>query len=618
MRREPRKLHLGWTSYTSTNHVRALAVDGDAIWVGAGGLRCHRRSTDNYTFYGTEHGLASNDVRTLLWHGSRLWVGTAAGVSRYDRRRRQWRTFGTAEGLPSEIVVALAVDSSRQVLWAGTWDRGLAGYDWQKEEWRTFDHSTGLSDDRVLALALDPAGQLWIGTWEGGLCCYDPGRDKWRTFTIKEGLPEEIVTAVAVAGSDLWCGTFSGGLARYDRRHEEWQHIEGPAWQEGHQIADLAVDPEHHQLWCATRGGGLQVYDLQTGEWQIFTSSQGLPNNEVTCVIMEGIQVLCGTWGGGVGQWSPSQQEWTIWGAANETGHNRVVAIANQPARGFLWFGSEGGGASRFHPRRRKWHTYSQANGELPNNIVNTITITSQEPSVWLGTDAGVVALDLSTEQTCHFSSEEHEVGELAYGLAVAEGFVWCAPFNDAVARYNLETGGWRWVEELPGYSYFALESDEDLGCLWLGTQVGVLEFDLATAKLTQIGGPDNFPSTEIRGLALDRKHGHLWAGSWSGGAYRWDLSTHRWNIFTQAEGLADDTVVRLAFDPWAGSEGGVWLATGKGVSLHDPATGSWRTWTTADGLAHYFVLALAITPEAIWMGTWGGGISRLERSAME
>jgi ligand-binding sensor domain-containing protein len=617
MRRQPHLRHPGWTSYTSTNHVKALAVRGEELWIAAGGLRCHHRRTDNYTVYGTEHGLASNDVRALAWHGNRLWVGTAAGLSCYDRRRRQWRTFGPADGLPSEIVVALAVDARRSLLWAGTWDRGLASYHWPTEQWRTYHPTDGLADDRVLALALDGSGRLWIGTWEGGLCCYDPDREQWRTFTVEAGLPEGIVTALAVEGSGIWCGTFSGHLARYDSATDSWWQPKGLRRLAGHEIGGLAVDAARHTLWCASRGRGLQAYHWQTGRWQAWHSPEEGPGPNVTCVVLDGDQVLCGTWGRGVYQWSEQQPEWKTWAASNEPCYNRVVAIAQDPHRGLLWFGSEGGGASSFHPSRREWRTYSKDNGWLPNNIVNAIAVGPSEPSVWLGTDAGVVALDPTRPRVRHFPPRRYQVGELAYGLAVARNAVWCAPFNEGVARYDLRQKRWRWVEALPGYSYFAIESDEEWGRLWLGTQVGVLEFDLDTGQLTQIGGEGDFPSTEIRGLALDRRHGHLWAGSWSGGAYRYELSTRRWRIYTRADGLADDTVVRVAEDPWAGPEGGIWFATGEGVSFHHLATGSWKTWTTAEGLAHNFVLALGVTPEAIWLGTWGGGISRLDRTLL-
>lgn len=171
--------------------------------------------------------------------------------------------------------------------------------------------------------------------------------------------------------------------------------------------------------------------------------------------------------------------------ASNEPGYNRVVAIAQDSHRGLLWFGSEGGGASSFHLSRRKWRTYSQDNGWLPNNIVNAIAVGPGEPSVWLGTDARVVALDLSRAQARHFPPRKYQVGELADGLTVVRGAVWCAPFNEGVAQYELKKGRWRWVKELAGYSYFAIESDEEWGRIWLGPRVGVLEFDMGTGQLT-------------------------------------------------------------------------------------------------------------------------------------
>ena len=64
---------------------------------------------------------------------------------------------------------------------------------------------------------------------------------------------------------------------------------------------------------------------------------------------------------------------------------------------------------------------------------------------------------------------------------------------------------------------------------------------------------------------------------------------TGQWKTFTQADGLADNNVRAL----WIGQDGTLWIGTwGGGISRYDGI--SWETYTTADGLAADWVLDLA------------------------
>ena len=82
-----------------------------------------------------------------------------------------WRTYGLADGLKSEAVVALYQDRDG-ILWAGTNGGGVSRYD--GHAWQTLTSGDGLAGDEVWSIYHDRKGYLWFCTAQGGVSRYDP------------------------------------------------------------------------------------------------------------------------------------------------------------------------------------------------------------------------------------------------------------------------------------------------------------------------------------------------------------------------------------------------------------------------------------------------------------
>jgi hypothetical protein len=117
-----------------------------------------------------EQGLPQNFVRALAQTtDGYLWVGSDAGVSRFDGAR--FVSFGLTEGFQAGPVQTLLGDS-QGALWIGSVGRGLGR--WQNGRFTAFTTQEGLPSDTVNALAEDNAERLWIGT-EAGLAFWQHG-----------------------------------------------------------------------------------------------------------------------------------------------------------------------------------------------------------------------------------------------------------------------------------------------------------------------------------------------------------------------------------------------------------------------------------------------------------
>ncbi|MFQ5650544.1 MAG: hypothetical protein ACE5IY_11435 [bacterium] len=203
--------------------ITAIAIDEqrEVAWIGAWGregglyrydLNDTRSPGHNYTY-----GLAHRSVTSIAVAGDRVWVGTGAGVSRYNTKTDDWRTFTTEDGLSNSAVITLARDGKHRAVWAAT-EWGLNCYDERQERWHQFFKTeNGLAHNIVLAIAIDEDNdKVWFGTEGFGVTCLDLKTNTWETFTTRDGLANNYVLSIVLdkKRNCTWFGTLMGGASR--------------------------------------------------------------------------------------------------------------------------------------------------------------------------------------------------------------------------------------------------------------------------------------------------------------------------------------------------------------------------------------------------------------------
>ncbi|MFP4441005.1 MAG: two-component regulator propeller domain-containing protein [Chloroflexaceae bacterium] len=144
---------------TSENHETANANLYQAIPYLAGDITSDR--------VGNFHSLSDDIVNTLLIdRAGTLWVGTNAGLNRFDPERARFTHF--FDNMPIHDIV----EDAAGMLWVGT-VAGLAQFDPvnRRTTWYRHDADTpgSLSRDDVWQVLIDTSGTLWVGTIDGGL-----------------------------------------------------------------------------------------------------------------------------------------------------------------------------------------------------------------------------------------------------------------------------------------------------------------------------------------------------------------------------------------------------------------------------------------------------------------
>ncbi len=305
----------------------------------------------------------------------------------------------------------------------------------------------------------------------------------------------------------------------------------------------LALE-QQHTLWVGTSGGVMEI-DLTTQQARnTFTREHGLANEYVFGIFID--------------------------------------------SQGYKWFGTNGGGVSRL--RDGQWKTFFPLHG-LADYWIYSFT-EQADGSLWIGTWAGANRYDPQTEKFTTYVKEL--INEWVYGLDVdSRDRVWFGTEGGVSMFDGKVWQEWNHDDGMGAPNTQALPASSNTG---LGTRS---RHDLSTLQL----GSNTYNPNYVFSILVDPLD-HVWAGTWGGGAARFDGS--RWHNFTTEDGLAGNIVYSIARD----TEGAMWFGTDGGLSrlYHD----KWQNFTKADGLAGNHVYAIQTTPSGeVWAATQGG-VSRL------
>ena len=268
----------------ANEYVFAALVDsqGDK-WFGTNGGGLSRYNKGEWQTYFPMHGLADYWVYSLAEQADgTLWIGTWAGVNRFDSTREQLTTY--VKELVNEWVYGVSVDTSDRV-WFGT-EGGVSMFD--GDQWHAWTHEDGIgaSNDGglppstntglgtrsrhdlsvmtasgatynpgyVFCLLASKDDTIWAGTWGGGVSYYDG--QQWRNYTAADGLAGNVVYSIA-EGRDgvMWFGT-DKGLSSFDG--DAWTTIDASSGLLGDSVYAVVVVPGG-DIWTGAKGGVTRV-----------------------------------------------------------------------------------------------------------------------------------------------------------------------------------------------------------------------------------------------------------------------------------------------------------------------------------------------------------------------
>ena len=219
-----------------------------------------------------------NKVRDLVRKDEEVWVGTDAGLFRYDLLTSSYKEYhsdGKYGCLSSEQITELAVSDDGLIL-IGT-ITGLNIYNPFSDSFFCLNSTVNengdkiLSDDVVRSL-LVCGSQIWVGSELEGITILSPKRLKIRNIHHRENdrssLADTPVSAIHFSEDGrLWIGTMKNGLflaegpdarvfRNYDIRNSRLRH----------NMISCVVDGPAGTMWIADRDGILYRIDKRSGD----------------------------------------------------------------------------------------------------------------------------------------------------------------------------------------------------------------------------------------------------------------------------------------------------------------------------------------------------------------
>jgi hypothetical protein len=130
---------------------------------------------------------------------------------------------------------------------------------------------------------LDGRGNLWVGTEDKGV--WRAGPDGSRFFTTADGLGDNAIYAVAADKKGrIWVGHCFHGVSVFNGTSwKNYSAIDGPG---GSRVFAIAVCPTDGDVWIATEAG-LARYSQGSDSWSWFNRSNGLPDDQVSCLAFD-------------------------------------------------------------------------------------------------------------------------------------------------------------------------------------------------------------------------------------------------------------------------------------------------------------------------------------------
>ncbi|MDX2301953.1 MAG: two-component regulator propeller domain-containing protein [Microscillaceae bacterium] len=414
-----------------SNSITAITEDKDQrLWVGTRkGLCLYQKGT--FKVFTTEDGLSSSDISSLycgtdntLWIGTsrglcvyrngkfedysrsrilfinkyitsicrdqfgQLWIGTHAGLVRWNEKKQAYKIFRTQDGLSDDYITKVFRDS-RGTLWIGTQSEGINRLTEKqlvkdKPVFNFYSVREGLGANSVSEIYEDREGSLWIGLNRGGLNRFRDG--KFTNFSKTEGLSDNVSNCVYEdSRGRIWIGTLSGGVNYLDKG--KFYTLSRENGLSSNHIRSVAEDQEGN-IWLASYGGGLNRVRFQENsqdfELTVYTTEDGLAGNI--------IRSLCVTRGGAL--LISTQSGLSKYAQGKFTNFTRQLGLSDNSVTGLLedsqnniWAGTDGGGLNCIRPDNNILH-YHTGNG-LANNLVYTL-YEDKKGGLWIGTRRGL------------------------------------------------------------------------------------------------------------------------------------------------------------------------------------------------------------------------------------
>ena len=632
------------------------------MWFASGnGLILH----DGYSYKvlrnepGKPDSLLSNQVRSVyIDHQEVLWVGTNAGLSRYNPDRQSFTHFKhdpeKANSLGAPEVMGIFEDQEG-ILWLSHWPENsesptLSAFDPQRGIFTHYYHHP--DDPRTLPAGAvtvfheDRSGLLWVGTyaWDGVADLANFERESKTFRRIFDCTSNPLQCAQPAGPGDrledfriggihedglgyMWVSGYGNGLLRYDRKRNTYIrfvcHPGHPGNLTGKAISGNIIEDGNGILWYDDRYKGLTSFNPVTEAFSHYFHDPEDPfsfritttNYSPLYQDRNGIVWAIGL-DGSLSKFDPGSMAIGHFkhqpGISNSLS-NDVVADIVEDQNGILW------AVHLHHGLRRIDRTAGTVTAfqRDTNNIFMFYTLHLDRSGIlWIGTNAGLTRFDRSSGRFTDYPLDRpgDNPGKPQ-------------PANLRVSAISEDAKGNLWLGSVSRLSYFETDSGKfthygsdpyqpsalhgsgfralllaDDDSLWIAGSEGLNRMDSVSRQVSHYvhdpGNPSSISSNRVTAIVQDQD-GIIWVGT-QNGLDRFDPASKQFSHVTDSRGLTLSMIYSIIAD----GQGNIWASVhNTGLLKLNPATGETKTYDEPDGWRRLIKGNLSSSGELIWGG---------------
>lgn len=621
-----------------------LILIANTIWVLAA-------LPDQYKFLQltSKNGLSHSQINCIL-KDSRgyIWIGTAAGLNRYDGYQVKVFRHDPNDSLSvSANDINKLFEDPQGNIWIST-HQGMTVYNAQTEKFHSntedFLREYRLPDYNIEDIVKDDDGNFWFLQTGHGVTRYNP-KDKssinlrFSSKPTTHAISSNHVSALQQdSKGNFWLMHRNGMLEKLDGNSLQVIESHDDIYQQfNHELHfyGLSIDSDD-DLWIYQPFDRRGVFYFNHARQTIQHFHKNSDTLQLNTNLVSGVventkgEIWIGTDHGGINviHKDDFSVDYILHNAEVENGlaHNSIYALYKDD-QGIIWIGTYKNGVNYYHKNIIRFphhkHLASQ-NGSLPYDDLNRF-VEDNKGNLWIGTNGGgLLYLNRTTGEYTRFRHDPANPNTISSDVMVSlhydqkKDVLWIGTYFGGLNKFDGKNfTHYRKDPNDPGSladdNIWELLQDSK-GNLWVGTlSTGLELYNDQEEKIHHFqggDGPEAISTNYILALEEDSQ-GNIWVG----GSYGLDIINqerskrqHFLNEPDNPGSLNSNTILDIYRD----SKNRMWVASQEGLSLYNPEENNFRHFTMQDGLPHNMVLTILEDDQHnLWLGT-PNGISHL------
>ena len=550
------------------------------IWIATDhGLNILIRDTDNVIrmkdIPNDNYNLGYLKITALLkssYNENIMWVGTENGLIKIDIETQEIEAFygdkNDMNSLTNSSITCIKEGKNGE-LWVGTKD----GINVLDKDFKIVYRQIEVDNDKlyIYYLEIDESGNVWISTKEG-IIVYDLRK---------------------LENVYLWM-VDNNGIKKYDIKEKKIvESYEYKKEQEFYNNNFILLDSEK-TLWISSSDGILKYYPGQT-ELNIIKKDEkfknSLSSNVVTCFYEDFNGTI----------WVGTDKLLNILNKNNQfnsveeqiyLNNKNIVSILKDDS--YLWIATKYDGIYIYDKKTSNllFIIYDNDNGiNIKNQHIKSLYKLNEKWIIVI-TNKGIISIDREDYTYDHHFIEDGYSSEINY-LYSDEENIWLAS-TSSFYSYNFNTGETTYYDEdlikfniKPGGIKYILPDYKDENIIWLGgVNTGLVKYHKEKGVIeqyTQDSFNNNFfIDNYINCMTFDNL-GNLWIGT-NVGLSKFDLSTEKVTVYTTVHGLSNNFINSILVD----DSNNLWISTNKGLNKFDIQGEKIANFNKSDGLYGY------------------------------